>query len=217
MPARQWRPTSRPPRMSAAIRSISSPPHATAKHAAIGDRELRELHLPLPIVRSLAAPRSGRQTIVSIRSGCGSMTSSPQPIVRPRATQAGEPSRCPGRHPEQAGGYGGSKSCAGSTDGLRRRRRGARPGSLGLNRIVTPKGSGIVSAGRGGAPSQRAPTCSAANARRPWSTAWSPITRGTLFCPPSRPRLLSQREKPPGGIGSTTGSFSPVGTARRSS
>jgi hypothetical protein len=35
-------------------------------------------------------------------------------------------------------------------------------------------------------------------------TAWSPITRGTLFWPPSLPRLLSHAAKPPGGIGSIT-------------
>ncbi len=67
------------------------------------------------------------------------------------------------------------------------------------------------------AAANQAARCSAAKVRRPWSRAWSPITRGTLFWPPRRPRLLSHKAKPPGGMVSITGSLRPVGTLRRSS
>ena len=69
----------------------------------------------------------------------------------------------------------------------------------------------------GFAAANQAARCSAAKVRKPWSRAWSPITRGTLFWPPRRPRLLSHKAKPPGGMVSTTGSLRPVGTLRRSS
>ena len=38
-----------------------------------------------------------------------------------------------------------------------------------------------------------------ANSSRPASSFWSPMTRGTLFWPPSLPRLFIQAAKVPGG------------------